>query len=269
MGGVTVEPNKVDVRSYYVRHRNAMAAYGDLGGIYEDYYLHLMQVGLRPEPAQDEMLKDLLAALALHLAARPQNEMSAWTLNFRDPPLNLFATGDSQVGNVVGRLFTEDVKVADKNLFFAQATRPRSPARKSTVEVEGRDVLRIVEQYYAQSEQLPARLFRMGGDAYAIVVAQPDIDMEWFDGLDTEAVRALEKDEELRLLEKRVYHFGCGCNLEMILNVLVSAFQGDSAQIFGEDPQIEVKCPRCAGVFTIDPPTLEAFIARLEDETDG
>ncbi len=260
MSGAPVETNRVEVESYYVRERHAMFVRGDLGGIFEDHYLHLMQLELRLEPEQDEMLKDALAALTLHLMARPRAEMTAWTLNFREPPLNLFVTGDSEVGNVIGRVFTEDVKVSEANLFFAQVSHPRTPSRQSTVEVTGRDVLAVVEQYYRQSEQLPARYFRLGGDAYAMLVAQPDVDMPWFKGLDVERALRLEQNEELQLLERRPYHFACGCNLGTVLRVLVRALGPDPEAVFAGDPELRVKCPRCAGVFVVDPPTFATFV---------
>lgn len=263
------EPNQIEVTSFYVRHRNASLAQADFGPIFEDYYLHLMQLELRPEPEHDAMLKDALAALTLHLMSRPRPELSAWTINFHDPPLNLFVTGDSEAGNVVGRVFTDDVKVSDESLFYAQVTHPRTPLRQSTVHVHGRDVLRVAEQYYRQSEQLPARFFRMGGDAYAIVVAQPDIDMPWFESLDAEAVSHLDEEQELGRLERRAYHFGCGCNLGTVLRVLVRALGRDPVHVFQGEPELRVKCPRCAGVFVVEPDTFTEFLAQEPEPESG
>lgn len=257
--------NEIEVTSHYVRHRNASLAQADFGPIFEDYYLHLMQLDLRPAPEQDAMLKDALAALTLHLMSRPRAELSAWTINFHDPPLNLFVTGDSELGNVVGRLFTEDVKVSEQSLLYAQVTHPRTPQRQSTVEVHGRDVLRVAEQYYRRSEQLPARYFRMGGDAYAIVVAQPDIDLPWFESLDAAAVARLDQEQELGRLERRSYHFGCGCNLGTVLRVIVRSLGRDPIHVFQGEGELRVKCPRCAGVFVIEP---DVFARFLEEEPE-
>jgi molecular chaperone Hsp33 len=257
----------VEVSSYFVRKRNAMALYADFGRIFEDHYLHLMQLDVRLEPSLDELLKEALASLALHLCSRPQNEAIAWTLNFREPPLNLFVTGDSQLGNVIGRVFTEDVKVPEATRFFSQVTRPGNPVTQSTVLVDGHDMLRLVEQYYEQSEQLPAKLFRQGGDAYAMVVAHPDIDMGWFDSLDSEAARTLMNDEELRLLERRGYRFACGCNMKTILEVVAGVFAKDPDSLFGGESHVEVHCPRCGGQFRVDPPTFQAHLdARKSDD---
>ena len=68
------------IESIYVRHRNALLVRGKFAPIYTDYYLHLMQHGLRHHAELDQMLKDLLAGLALHLVARPWAETIAWTV---------------------------------------------------------------------------------------------------------------------------------------------------------------------------------------------
>ncbi len=252
--------SQVKIPCYFVRHRNALVVYGDFGRIFEDHYLHLMQLDVRLTPAQDTLLKDALSSLALHLASRPQNEAIAWTLNLREPPLNLFVTGDSQVGNVIGRVFTENVRVPEQNLFIQQVTRPNSPTRQSTIPVEGREMLSLVEQLYAQSEQLPARIVEQGGDAYAMVVAHPDIDLEWFKTLDADAIRALPETEDLRLLETRYYRFACGCSMKKILGIVCSVYRDDPEGLFQGEPTVTVSCPRCGGEFQVDPPTFEAYL---------
>lgn len=70
-----------------------------------------MQHGIQPPEALDQMLKDTLAALALHLCSRPHDETTAWTIHVKEPQrANLFVTGSTNPGRVTGRVFTEDVK---------------------------------------------------------------------------------------------------------------------------------------------------------------
>src|SRR5690606_4864860 len=131
-----------EVRSYYVRKRNALLVRGRFSPLYMDYYLHLMQHGLKYDSRLDEMLKDGLAAVALHLCSRPQDETCAWTININDPLMNLFVTGSSRPGRVTGRIFTEDVRDSGKSLFIAQTTRPHMQPRQSMVEITtGSDIL--------------------------------------------------------------------------------------------------------------------------------
>ncbi len=100
-------PNPADsgleVRTSFVRNRNALLARADFGELFVDYYLHLGAHGLRLEPAIDALFKRALAAFTLHCASRPRNELTAWTVNFQEPLLNLFLAGDNGTGAVTGR----------------------------------------------------------------------------------------------------------------------------------------------------------------------
>src|ERR1700730_831383 len=132
-----VEAETVDglqVRTYFVRGRNALVARADFGELYVDYYLHQGQYGYHHAPEHDGMLKEALAALTLHCASRPWNEAWAWTIHFHRPLLNLFVTGDNRLGIVVGQLFTENVKDDGRNLFCADLVREKQDSRRSTVE---------------------------------------------------------------------------------------------------------------------------------------
>lgn len=239
------------VESIFIRHRNALAVRAQLTPIYTDYYLHLMQHGLKPPPQLDGMLKDLLAGLMLHCVARPWAETIAWTVNLRAPRVNLFATGSSLEETVTARLFTEDVREPDRNFFYSQTlTQPGAEPRTSTLQVDGEDPLFWVEQYYTQSEQRPARMFRLPDETFVLVAAQPDYDEEWFDALDVSQVGKLETDQQAKLLETRRFRFACGCDLEKILPVL-GGWRERPEELFGAEQKIVVQCPRCAARYLV------------------
>ena len=238
----------VEVRCYFVRERNALAVRADFGSIYVDHYLHFMQHGISISPEHDAMLKDALAACTLHLASRPWNEVSAWTLHFGKEPLNLFVTGNSREENVIGRVFTEDVREDDQELFIAQINDfPKDP-RRSIVETSGSDVFDIVGQYYTKSEQRLARYFRFSEEDFVFISAQPQCDEEWLRGLDDKAIQTLDQDEDLSLLEVRRYRHHCGCTLDRILPTLAKV---SADELFGEGESIRIDCPRCAAHFEV------------------
>ena len=60
------DPQGLEVRSYFVRGRNALVTRADFGEMYVDYYLHQGQHGYQHAPSHDGMLKEALAALTLH-----------------------------------------------------------------------------------------------------------------------------------------------------------------------------------------------------------
>jgi molecular chaperone Hsp33 len=260
------EPSTVglEVRTYFVRGRNALVARADFGELYVDYYLHQGLHGVQHKPAHDEILKEALAAIVLHGASRPWNETTAWTIHFQNPLLNLFVTADNQNGTVVGQLFTDSVKQFPQNRFISDVVRGISPVRRSMVEFVDGEIFRAVERYYDMSEQRPARLFRHAEEDFVFVSAQPDCDQPWFEALNDEVIRKLDAEEEMSLLERRYFRWECGCNQARMLGVLAPIFRQDADALFGDEARIRMSCPRCGAKYVITREALEAFSLERE-----
>ncbi len=254
-------PPGLEVRSYFVRGRNALLTRADFGELYVDYYLHQGQHGYQHDPAHDELLKQALAAITLHAASRPWNESAAWTIHLHEPLLNLFVTGDNRRGAVVGQLFTDNVKEDAPQLFIADVVRERADSRRSAVEFTGGDVFRAVEQYYAQSEQRLGRYFQHGPEDFVFVSAQPQCDLAWLEELDDAAILTLDETEQLSLLETRQYRWECGCTQARMFAVLASVMKSDPDGLFGDDPALRISCPRCGARHTITREALEAYVS--------
>jgi molecular chaperone Hsp33 len=262
----TTPPNTADagleVRTYFVRERNALIARADFGELFVDYYLHLSANQIKVAPEHDTMFKRALAAFTLHSASRPWNELSAWTINFQQPLVNLFLTGDNGTGAVTGRVFDENVKEGPENLFFADVVRGTQPKRRSAVTFPGADPIPAVEAFYAQSEQRGARYFQLGEEDFALVAEHPDCDLKWFRALTPEKVSGIDATETLVLLERRIYRWHCGCNQDRMMEVLTPTMRQDPEALFGDEPKLEIRCPRCGSRHTITREALEAFVAR-------
>ena len=255
-----IENSRVEVRSYFVRHRNALLVRAEFSPIYVDYYLHLMQHSLKPMADDDAMLKDGMAALALHLTSKPWHQTTAWTLHFEDPLLNLFVTGESIGEYVVGRVFSAGVEEKGRGLFYSQMMSSKEPTRQSTVEITGRDIFSAVEQYYTQSEQLRGRFFRYSEEDIVMVSAQPQCDLEWLESLDEDSIRVLDEQEELSLLETRQFRFQCGCSADKIFPALMPLVKRDGIEaLFDGEPSLRADCPRCGAAFQISREDVEAF----------
>ena len=251
----------LEVRTYFVRGRNALVARADFEPLYIDYYLHRADHDLKYADEHDTMLKEALAALTLHLASRPQDETSGWTMNFHNPHVNLFVTGSSRPARVAGRIFTEDVKDLGKGVFIAQSTRQGNPPRQSMVDISSTDIFRCVEEYYAQSEQRLARLFRHSGEDYVMVSAQPDADEAWISSLTDDDIRALDQNETLSLLEKRQYIWECGCSVERLYPILAKLSHEGLQGAFGDEEIITLQCPRCGARYRVAKEQFEAWTA--------
>lgn len=255
------EPRFLEIKSRFIRGRNALYARADFAPLYVDYYLHLQEHRLEPRPEADAMLKSALALFALHCATRPRNETLAWTLNFQDPLMNLFLGGDTSDGSVVGRAYTENVRKASENAFYQDLARLGRPTHRSVVAFEGGDMIKAVETFYRFSEQRPARFFEVEPEQYAVVAAHPDYDEAWFAALTTDSVRGLEAAEEMVEIETRLARWHCGCDQRRILQALAPSWRQDPEELFLNEELIEVNCPRCAAKYRVSRETMEAFVA--------
>jgi len=259
MSEETADDRSIEVRTYFVRGRNALVARADFSKVFVDYYLHVAECGLQLPAQEAEYAKSALAAVTLHCASRPRNERVAWTVNFQVPLLNVFAAGDNPLGTVVANVFSEGVRVRDNNLFYADTIRGTDPTQRSVVDFEGSDFFAAAERFYEHSEQRQARFFLHHDDDYVLVSAQPDCDLDWISGLDAEAVRNLDKTEQLALLEQRPYRFECGCNQQRMMRVLLPTFQKDPEALYEGAEVVRMSCPRCGARYAITRESLEAL----------
>ncbi|MBT8037524.1 MAG: Hsp33 family molecular chaperone HslO [Verrucomicrobiae bacterium] len=243
------------VESIFVRHRNCLLVRGQFTPIYTGYYIHLLEHKLRYANEMDATLKDMLAVLTLHLTARPWAETIAWTANLRAPRVNYFVTGSSTFENITGRLFTKDVREPDRNLLYSQTSVSGQEPSVTTIDLASNDPIEWIEHYYQQSEQRPARCFRLDDENYALIAAQPDYDEEWFDSLDANMAAQITEDEQTKVLETRQYQFDCGCSKERILPAL-SSWQNKLDELFHGEDSIKVNCPRCGASYEVTPSDL-------------
>ena len=248
----------VEVLTYFARHRNALVARGSFSELFSAWYLHRMDCGIQLPPECDNNGRDALAALTLHCAGRPWKETCAWTVHFREPRMNIFAAGDNATGTVVANVFTENIRDIETGLFYSDVIEEGCPPRRSVTEFEGSDFLKAAEQFYAKSEQRPARFFWHGDEDLVMVAAQPDCDLAWLGSLDTAAIVTLDSDVELALLEKRLYRFECGCTQDRMLDFLRPVFRKQGDELFAGEETIRIHCPRCGARHVITREALEA-----------
>jgi molecular chaperone Hsp33 len=254
------ESSVIEVRTYFVRGRNALLARADFADLYLDYYLHQGITNTRHAPNQDELFKELLAGMTLHAASRPRQETAAWTVHFQEPRLNLFVNSDNLMGTVVGQIFTQDVKDTGKNVFLSDLVKLGQPSRRSSVDFQSANSWGAVEEFYARSEQRVARLFQYMDEDFVMISAQPDCDEEWLTQLTVDEVRKLDQNETLSLLEKRTYRWHCGCTEERMMQVLAPVMKQDPQGLFADETSLRMRCPRCGLIYVIGRTKLEAFV---------
>ena len=252
----------LEVKTRFVRGRNVLIARANFGDRFVDYYRHLAAQQMKPSAEADAMFKRALAAFALHCALRPRAELTAWTVNFQEPRLNLFLIGDNETGAVAGRVFEENVKELPENFFSADVVRGRGEKRRSRVTFTGADPLAAAEKFYAQSEQRLARFLQLGEEEFAMVEEHPDCDLPWLRGLTVEQVRELDAKETVVPLEQRMVRWHCGCNQARMLEVLLPSMKQSPEELFGAEEKIEVRCPRCGARYAVTREAMEALVAK-------
>lgn len=241
------------VQAIYVRHRNCLMLRAEFTPIFVDYYLNLMQHNNRNAEVEDTLFKQLLAFFTLHLVSRPWQEYHAWTFNIKSPtPANYFVSGSSMTEDVVGRVFTQDIRIPEQNMLYAQNLRTGKEPHTSVITLPGTDAISWVEDFYRQSEQRIARAFELENDSFVLITAQPQADTDWLSELTTQYVAEIDKQEELKQLETRKFTFRCGCTAEKILPT-IRAMKKDFADILSEQGYLEASCPRCGAVYKITP----------------
>lgn len=256
------EASGVVVTADFVRHRNVLLVQGDFGPLFVDYYLHLADQSLRYAPEHDALLKQMLVGFTLHCAGRPRNEHLSWTIGLQRPRLNLFVTGDNEDCTVAGRIFTENVREAPRNVFYSEVMPGRgAEKRRSVVDFADASLFGAAETFYATSEQRPARYFDLGEERYAMLLSHPDSDADWLRRVELADVRELATTQTLARIERRLYRWHCGCEQRKILGALAPAARAGMTELFGDSEVIQVQCPRCAASYAITREAMEAWLS--------
>lgn len=245
----------------FVRNRNVLLTHGDMRPLFERWHRHHDDHRLDLDPSHARMFEDALAAFVLHLAGQPRNRHMSWTINIGKPPVNLFLGGSTYDGTATGRLFTENVAEFATGQFYQEAYAAGKGPFRSHATFTGDDVLDAVAQYYASSEQRPARIFHLGGCKFAMAHAHPDYDEGWFTSLTTEQVADIAAKEELGKIETRAFGWLCGCETPVrLLGALTPAYKANPSGMFGDADCVEVRCPRCAARHSVTRAMMEEHL---------
>jgi len=266
----TNDDGVVTIRCDFIRGRNVLLTHGDLRPLFERWHRHHDDHRIGLEPAHAALFEDALAAFTLHLAGQSRNRHVTWTVNIGRPAVNLFLGGDTFSGSVAGRVFSQNVAAFDTGQFYQESiVAGKGPFRSQATFVADAGILDAVEEYYAMSEQRPAKIFDLGECRFAMAHAHPDYDEGWFTGLDADGVLRLSETEALGHIETRRFGWRCGCeDPSRIPGVLLPAWRKDPEALFGDAASLEVLCPRCAARHVVTRERMTTF-ADYEDRRNS
>ena len=249
--------------------RDLLIVTGDFENLVSAYLDHARRWENDVDPLGITFMRQGLGAATLHLSCRPAGEFVGWTINLKQPPTNLFLTGDSSHFTVTGRVFTESVKTFDSSRMFVQTTRAGdSTPTQSAIAVDGIDVCEIFEQYYMRSEQNPAHFLELDENQFTMVLGLPGVDIDWMRSLDRAAIARIA-EEDHKILNVCRYKFQCGCTPERIIQVALAAFRQQLDDLFRGDDGVDALCPRCGRRWWITREEFEKTLAADDEQDDA
>ena len=252
--------NSLISTSEYLVDREALLIRIDMSNYLIDYYIHRKDHAANTLPDHDEKLKELISCFAVHLTVHPSSESHAWTVHMiAKEPFSLFVTGSAGQlnesgtthGFIVGHVLTENIRHTDVNSFHAQFTNDQGKIFRSYVRCETSEVSTMVEHFYDQSEQLPMRLSVSKTSDTAIgLAALPEYDQKWFESVNLEELAA-SREQVGKPMRSCTIDFICECSPEKLLPFFRSLTDEAIADLYGEDAEILISCPRCGKQFPL------------------
>ncbi|MCG6659733.1 Hsp33 family molecular chaperone HslO [Halomonas campisalis] len=249
-------------------------------------------------PAVNRLLGELLAAVALLTDTVKLDGILS--IEVRGQGVLALLMAESNPGGelrAIARL-AEDQTLPEEGLGFRELVGdgqivitldPREGSRYQGIVALDHDSLAgCLEAYFAQSEQLPTRLWlaadgeRAGGlllqrlpdetqnrdrDAWDRTVHLADtVKREELLGLaPLEVLRRLYHEETVRVFDPKALRFGCSCSRERLADALLSLEASELREILAEQGAIETQCHFCHTHYRFEPPEVEALLAG--DET--
>ncbi len=146
-----------------------------------------------PEPAQRE-LDDLTVSATLASESQAERDMWGWTVRLPLKPWGIFC-GVEPEGSVCARLTQLSAEAAKDpvGLFAVQRVGAGLPVRQTSLVPRDVSSLYLAEQYFDESEQLPARI-AIGGTEAVMALSMPDA--KW------DEVSSLSQGDLLELFRK-------------------------------------------------------------------
>lgn len=227
---------------------NCVVVSGDIAAVLRGRaaYHRELDIPLPETVETDRLVWRMLAAAGIAAVLLSRRESWGWTLTLPGLPIGLFCGVEPD-----GRICAV-VRQADRARATAVLQRQRQggPLVQSHIEVPGQDPVSVVEKYFLQVEQTPTRVAVDESGRAALIQALPGSDLDDLLGLTqsamVERVRVAHAEGKLRRVEEVLLFYACRCSEELVLQTLLSLPDEQRRELWMDETQIEVECPRCA-----------------------
>ena len=254
---------------------------------YENYHQELPK--LDPKPQHE--LDDLIFSAVLASESQVDKDMWGWTIRIPMKPWGMFC-GVEPEGAVCGRfsMLSEEASGDPVGSFAIQRVIAGAPIRQTSLIPRDVSTKYLVEQYFDESEQLPARIAIIGNEA-VMALSSPDAQWDLVEKLkepellalfhelkqesdsqpsvqpdDTlpEAVKRIKQQfaavkgkgigsmhGELKLMHEAVYYYGCRCSQDQMRQMIDHLPPAHQQELWQDSDSMEIECPRCGIKYTI------------------
>jgi molecular chaperone Hsp33 len=153
-------------------------------------------------------------------------------------------------GFIVGNVLTDNIRETKVNAIHAQFTN-RGRTFNSMVQCDSGDIPRMVEQFYAQSEQYPLRIeLADDSDTARGIVALPEYDDEWIRAVGFEELNTSDAIERSHMRTCQ-FEFQCDCSPQKLIPFFQAMTPRDLEELYGNDQELDITCPRCGKHFSV------------------
>ena len=240
--------------------------------------------------AQQREVDDLMVAATLASESQVERDAWGWTVRIPLKSWGIFC-GVEPEGMVCTRFSNLAAEAARDpvGLFAVQRMTPNTPMRQSSLIPADVSARSLVEQYFAESEQLPARIAIAGNEA-VMALSMPNAEWDIVEGLtqsdllalfhelirESESTQAVEADGlsdkareikakfaeargeslgtmcgDLKFMHEAVFYYGCRCNMQQIRQMLDHLPQSQQENLWQDSETLEVQCPRCGRTYVV------------------
>lgn len=231
---------------------NLLVVWGDSGPLMQGLDAYHARYDLpSPTLAARAVLQRALAGAGAAAISLAEREHWGWSLTFPGTETGLFIGAEPE-GMMVIR---EKPAAHGQGKGLVQRHKPPEAVTQSSFLLRDTDPLHAVETYFNEVLQTETRLAYADG-RIAFATALPGGDLGALRGLDDTAwlaeLTGLVRDEHLQKLSDVLLFYACRCDDEMILNMVMNLPAATRRELWGEESELHIECPRCGRRYTIE-----------------
>ncbi|MBQ9396391.1 MAG: Hsp33 family molecular chaperone HslO [Proteobacteria bacterium] len=241
--------------------------------------------------AQQREVDDLIIAATLASESQVDRDSWGWTIRIPLKPWGIFCAVEPE-GMVCARFSNLDPAASQDpiGMFAVQRVSENSPVRQTSLIPRDVSTRYLVEQYFDESEQLPAKIAISGNEAL-MALSMPNAEWDIVKGLQDKDLLSLfhelmresdipekpAQDEnlsekarlikekfaeargeaigsmlgDLRLMHEAVYFYGCRCDIHHITQMVENLPKMQQEELWKGTDTLDIQCPRCGRTHVI------------------